>query len=75
MLCLFSNSIMKMVEVAPILNICEKILGVICILLMFFLVQKDQSLWLQDKSDLPLVYSDCFGVLLLNYLDWGFYFC
>lgn len=69
-----SNPIMNMQEASAFLDICEKILGLLCIVIMTFIVQKDAGLFSVGTGVNRIGFIAVIIVLLLNYLGWALYF-
>ena len=68
------NPIMNMTETSKALDICEKLLGSLCIVLMTFIVRKDSKLLSISSGSEKLFFALTAAVLLLNFIGWGFYF-
>lgn len=67
-----TNPIMEIQEKSIILNICEKILGSMCIAAMVFIVHENASVFSVEKTG---IYFYCaLAVILLNFTGWGIYF-
>ncbi|MDE7243248.1 MAG: hypothetical protein K2O18_04625, partial [Oscillospiraceae bacterium] len=62
-----SNPIMNMQESSPVLDICEKILGSLCIAVMTFIVQKDARLFSIGTGFQKIGFIAAVAVLVLNY--------
>ncbi len=69
-----SNPIMNMRESSVILNICEKIIGIGCVLLTIFLVQKDAELFSLGSGPDKIGFIAAVAALLLYYAGWILYF-
>ncbi len=69
-----SNPIMNMQESSMILDIIEKILGFLCVVIMTFVVQKNASLFSVESGISKLGFILAVVVLLLNFFGWGLYF-
>lgn len=69
-----NNPIMNMQESSAVLDICEKILGSLCIALMTFIIQKDISLFSIGTGFQRIGFFAAIIVLILNYAGWLFYF-
>ena len=69
-----SNPIMSMQESSIILDVCEKILGSMCIAMMTFIVHKDSVCFSIANSREQIFFSLTVIVLLLNFIGWAFYF-
>ena len=69
-----TNPIMNMTETSAALDICEKILGSLCIALMIFIVHKDATLFsIADGRD-KLFFTLAMILLLANFAGWALYF-
>lgn len=69
-----TNPIMNMQESSMILEICEKILGSTCVVLMIFVVHKDSVFFSIVNSKEKVFFSLTAFVLLLNFIGWAIYF-
>lgn len=69
-----SNPIMTMPESSAVLDVCEKILGSLCVASMTFIVQKDAVLFRVGEGMHKVGFIFAAVVLLLNYIGWLFYF-
>ena len=69
-----TNPIMNMTESSAMLDVCEKLLGSICIALMTFVVHKDSVLFSITNGREKIFFSLTVFVLLLNFIGWSFYF-
>lgn len=69
-----TNPIMEMRETSAALNICEKMLGSLCIALMTFIVHGDTKLFSISTFGERLFFCIAAGILLLNYFGWFLYF-
>ncbi len=69
-----SNPIMNMQEFSVILDVCEKVTGSLCIIIMTFLVREKASVFDIGQGVCRLGFVAAVVVLCLNYLGWGFYF-
>ena len=69
-----TNPIMNMVETSAALDVCEKVLGSLCIALMIFVVHEEAVLFSVAEGRERLFFAVAVGVLLLNFLGWGLYF-
>ena len=74
MLHLETNPIMNMTETSAALNICEKVLGSLCIALMVFVVHRDAVLFSIAPGRERLFFSLAVILLLANYAGWALYF-
>lgn len=69
-----TNPIMNMQESSMILDICEKILGSLCIMFMTFIVHSEAKIFSIKSGRELLFFSIVIGVLLLNFFGWFLYF-
>ncbi len=69
-----TNPIMNMQESSVVLNICEKILGSLCIAFMTFVVHKDVELFSVKEGKERFFFVLAMGTLLLNFAGWMLYF-
>ena len=69
-----TNPIMNMAESSAALDVCEKILGSLCIALMIFVVHKDAVLFSISEGRERLFFALAVIILLTNFLGWGLYF-
>jgi len=69
-----SNPIMNMTETSAVLDMCEKILGSLCIALMAFIVHKDATLFSITNAMAKLFFTLAMVILLTNFFGWGLYF-
>ncbi|MBQ8326995.1 MAG: hypothetical protein IJX86_07955 [Lachnospiraceae bacterium] len=69
-----TNPIMNMQESSVVLNVCEKILGSLCIAFMTFIVCDAKNIFsISDTKEL-LFFCISMGILLLNFFGWFLYF-
>ncbi len=69
-----SNPIMNMRESSAVLDICEKILGSLCIAVMTFVVEENTPIFRIGSGLCKAGFFLMIIVLLLNYVGWGLYF-
>ena len=69
-----TNPIMNMTETSVALDICEKVLGSLCIALMVFIVHRDAVLFSIAPGRERLFFSLAVILLLANYAGWALYF-
>ena len=69
-----TNPIMNMQESSTFLNICEKVLGSLCIAIMLFIVQKNMVFFELGNGSQKFGFAAALSVLLLNFFGWGLYF-
>ena len=68
------NPIMNMTETSAVLDICEKILGSVCIALKVFIVHKDASFFSISDGREKLFLTLAIVILLTNFFGWALYF-
>lgn len=69
-----TNPIMNMQESSVVLNVCEKILGSLCIAFMTFIVCDEKKIFsISDGKEL-LFFCIATGIILLNFFGWFLYF-
>ena len=69
-----TNPIMNMTEASPTLDVCEKILGSLCIALMVFVVHKNAVLFSVAGGRERLFFTLTITILLMNFFGWALYF-
>ena len=69
-----TNPIMQMTETSMTLDLCEKILGSMCIALMVFVVHKDAVLFSAAGGRERLFFLLTVILLLTNYFGWALYY-
>ena len=69
-----ANPIMTKPESSIVLNVCEKILGSLCIALMILIVHKDATLFSISEGREKLFFTLTLIILLVNFIGWGLYF-
>ncbi|MBQ2688858.1 MAG: hypothetical protein IJG05_02150 [Solobacterium sp.] len=69
-----ANPIMNMAETSAALDLCEKILGSLCIALMVFIVHKDATLFSITNARDKLFFTLAVVILLANFFGWSLYF-
>ena len=69
-----TNPIMNMQESSMFLNLCEKILGSLCIVFMTFIIHKDATFFSAKQGKELLFLCISIGILLLNFSGWFLYF-
>ncbi len=68
------NPIMNMTESSAVLDICEKILGSLCVALMVFILHKDAKYFSVSDGREKLFFTLTVMLLLANYAGWALYF-
>ena len=72
---LANNPVMEMPTNSVFLDICEKILGILCIVVMILIVHKDNKLFsIKDKNE-KIFFFIAMGIIILNFIGWILYFC
>ena len=69
-----TNPIMNMTEKSAALDIGEKIMGSLCIVLMVFVVHKDAPLFSISDGRERLFFISAAVLILANFIGWAFYF-
>ena len=69
-----SDPIMNMRESSVFLEICEKVLGSLCIALMIFVISEDADFFSVGSGWHKAGFILAAAVLLLNFVGWGIYF-
>lgn len=69
-----TNPVMNMQESSVILNLCEKLLGSFCIVLMTFVVHKNAVLFSITEKSERVFFLLAITVLVLNLIGWALYF-
>ena len=69
-----NNPIMNMQESSVVLDVCEKVLGSLCIAIMIFIVQENAVFFSVGNGIYKIGFFLAVFVLLLNFVGWGLYF-
>lgn len=69
-----NNPIMNMQESSAILDLCEKLLGSLCIVIMTFIVKGNAPFFNTGTGICKIGFVLTIFILLLNYVGWGLYF-
>lgn len=69
-----TNPIINIYESSVILNVCEKILGSLCVAFMPFIVHSEAKLFSVKSGKELFFFCIAIGVLLLNFFGWFYYF-
>ena len=69
-----TNPIMNMAESSAALDVCEKILGSLCIALMIFVVHEDAVLFSISEPKERAFFEMAVRLLLVNFFGWVLYF-
>lgn len=70
-----ANPLMNMPVNSRVLDVCEKILGVLCVVVMTFAVNGDNKLFSVKTKSEKAFFSVAAVVLGLNFIGWILYFC
>ena len=71
---LTTNPIMEMPDKSVILNICEKVLGSLCIAIMIFIMNDKVNLFSLNSKQEILLFTIAIVVLIMNFVGWSLYF-
>ena len=74
MLHLETNPIMNMTETSAALDLCEKVLGSLCVALMVFVVHRDAKFFSVSDSREKLFFTLALIILIANFAGWALYF-
>ena len=69
-----TNPIMNMTETSTVLDVCEKLLGSLCIALMVFVVRENAMVFSVSTGSEKLFFILAVVILLANFFGWGLYF-
>lgn len=70
-----TNPIMNMPTSSVFLDVCEKIFGILCVVVMVLIVHRDNKLFsVKTKSEIAF-FSVAAGAIALNFIGWLLYFC
>ncbi len=69
-----NNPIMNMQESSAALDVCEKILGILCIVIMTFIVRENAPVFNAGNGIGRAGFVLAVAALLLNFVGWGLYF-
>ena len=69
-----TNPIMNMTETSTALDVCEKILGSLCIALMVFVIHKNALAFSVSNGKEKLFFTLALVILLTNFFGWALYF-
>lgn len=69
-----TNPIMNMQESSIVLNVCEKVLGLLCITFMTFVVQDGAKFFSVKAGKEAVFFGIVVGIILLNFGGWLLYF-
>lgn len=69
------NPIMDMPTRSLFLDICEKVFGVLCIVTMILIVNKESRLFSVKSKNEIAFFAAAVGAIALNFVGWTLYFC
>ena len=70
-----TNPIMTMPTNSIFVDLCQNILGVLCVVALILIVNKDNQLFaVKTKAEITF-FSLAVGVIVLNFFGWVLYFC
>ena len=69
-----TNPVMNMQESSAVLDLCEKLLGSLCIVLMTFVVHKNAVMFSINEKSEKVFFALVIVVLLANFIGWALYF-
>ncbi len=72
---LATNPVMEMPNSSVILDVFEKILGVLCVAVMILIVHKDNKLFSVKTKSEKIFFFVALGIIVLNFIGWILYFC
>lgn len=72
---LSANPIMEIPVNSLFLDVCEKIFGVLCVIVMVFIVNKNSKLFSVRTKNEVAFFCIAVGVIVLNFVGWTLYFC
>ncbi len=75
LLSLTTNPVMQMPNNSIFLNVCEKILGVLCVVAMILIVHKDNKWFSIRTKNEKIFFFTALAIILLNFIGWILYFC
>lgn len=70
-----ANPVMQMPANSVFLDVCEKLFGVLSIVVMIFIVHKDNKLFSISTKAEKVFFSTAAGTIALNFIGWILYFC
>lgn len=70
-----TNPVMQMPTNSAFLDVCEKIFGVLCIVVMVLIVHEDNKLFAINTIAEKTFFSVAAGIIGLNFIGWILYFC
>ena len=72
---LHANPLMEMQDKSAILNMIEKVLGILCIIVMLFCVRSDAK-WFSLETAREIIFFAIAMIAILGYfIGWIFYYC
>ena len=69
-----TNPIMNMTETSAALDVCEKVLGSLCIALMVFVIHGNAAVFSVSSGREKLFFTLAVVILLANFFGWALYF-
>lgn len=69
-----TNPIMNMTETSAALDVCEKVLGSLCIALMVFVIHGNAAVFSVSNGREKLFFTLAVVILLANFFGWALYF-
>ena len=70
-----TNPIMNLPTNSLFLDVCEKILGVLCVVFMVLIVNHDTKFFSVNSKFEIASFSVAVGMIVFNFIDWVLYFC
>lgn len=70
-----TNPVMEMPTNSLFIDVCEKILGVLCVSVMTLIVNKDNKLFSVSSKNEIVFFSVAASAIALNFFGWVLYFC
>lgn len=70
-----ANPIMDLPTRSLFLDVCEKIFGILCVVVMVLIVHKDNTLFALGTKREITFFSIASGSILVNFIGWTLYFC
>lgn len=73
-LSLETNPLMEIQNRFMILDVCEKVLGSVCIVVMTFIVERDAKLFSIKSKKEKFYFGIAVAIIVANFIGWGLYF-
>lgn len=70
-----TNPVMNMPANSLFLDICEKILGVLCVVTMILIVNKENKLFSVESEYEKVFFGATVTAIALNFVGWVLYYC